>query len=129
MEPDERFSQIIGTARFNTQQYDIGGIEYTSYNILRQAKEKADELRRMERAGVSREDLDNYREDYADEILVARYTKTLIADMNELRQERNRLLESETISQERLRYELDRITERGRRLGVNAFRAIDNILD
>ena len=49
--------------------------------------------------------------------------------MNELRQERNRLLESETISQERLRYELDRITERGRRLGVNAFRAIDNILD
>ena len=83
----------------------------------------------MERAGVSREDLDNYREDYADEILVARYTKTLIADMNELRQERNRLLESETISQERLRYELDRITERGRRLGVNAFRAIDNILD
>ena len=128
LEPGERFSQITGAARFNTQQYDIGGIEYTSYTILARAKEKADELRRMERAGDSREEIDNYKEDYADELRIAYYTKKNLADMNELRQRRNRLLESETISQERLRNELDRVTEIGRRLGVASFRSIDNIL-
>lgn len=129
LDPMERFNKVSGLARFNTQQYDIGNIEYSAWNILRKAKNVSDEYKRMKKSGIPESALAIYRYQYADELKIARLAGGELQQMNEIREDRNKLLRDQNISQTRLRALLDRQSKRGESLGIRSFRLIDRIVD
>ena len=125
----ERFNKVTGLSRFNTQQYDIGNIEYQAYNILNRAKQTLDEYNRMSKAGLPSSVLKSYREDYKDELLIARRSKSELSQMKKLREERNAVLSDYNIPPSRLQGILDRQSREGNILGRRSFILMDNILD
>jgi hypothetical protein len=124
---EERIADVMGLARFNTQNYDIGEIEYQAYNILKRSSDFTAQYNRMRRSGVSRSLVDEYAKDYADELKVARSLSSLYGQMRNLRTRRNEILSNERLSDESRRRQLDRLKDRGRALGTRAFQRIDRV--
>lgn len=124
---EERIADVMGLARFNTQSYDIGEIEYQAYNILKRSSDFTAQYNRMRSSGVSRFLVQEYKKDYEDELRVARSLKSLYGQMRSLRTKRNEILNNERLSDESRRRQLDRLKERGRTLGARAFQRIDRL--
>lgn len=124
---EERIADVMGLARFNTQNYDIGEIEYQAYNILKRSSDFTAQYNRMRRSGVSRFLVDEYAKDYADELKIARSLSSLYGQMRNLRTRRNEILSNERLSDESRRRQLDRLKDRGRVLGTRAFQRIDRV--
>lgn len=124
---EERIADVMGLARFNTQSYDIGEIEYQAYNILKRSSDFTAQYNRMRRSGVSRFLVDEYAKDYADELKIARSLSSLYGQMRNLRTQRNEILSNERLSDESRRRQLDRLKDRGRVLGTRAFQRIDRV--
>jgi hypothetical protein len=125
--PAERLAQVTGATRFSTQQYDIGNIEYSAWNILNNAKSIEDEYNRMVRSGVAAQALENYREQYEDELNIANASKGLLREMRNIRQRRNSLLRNQNIPERRLQTQLNLASTQGRKAGERAFKLIDRV--
>jgi hypothetical protein len=125
--PAERLAQVTGATRFNTQQYDIGNIEYSAWNILNNAKTVEDEYNRMVRSGVAAQALENYKEQYEDELNIAKASKGLLREMRNIRQRRNSLLRNQNIPERRLQTQLNLASTQGRKAGERAFKLIDRV--
>ena len=125
----ERWNQVTGLSRFNTQQYSQGNIEFASYQVLRNSKNILDQFNRMVRANVDERALRLFAEDYADELRIARATGSNLRAMNKLREERNKIMGDHSVPQQRLRNDLDEFNRRGYKLGIQAFRNIDRIIE
>jgi hypothetical protein len=124
---EERIADVMGLARFNTQSYDIGEIEYQAYNMLKRSSDFTAQYNRMQRSGVSRFLVQEYKKEYEDELRIARSLKSLYGQMRNLRTQRNEILNNERLSDESRRRQLDRLKERGRTLGARAFQRIDRV--
>lgn len=124
---EERIADVMGLARFNTQSYDIGEVEYQAYNILKRSSDFTAQYNRMRRSGVSPFLVNEYKKEYEDELKIARSLKSLYGQMRSLRAQRNEILNNERLSDESRRRQLDRLKERGRTLGARAFQRIDRI--
>jgi hypothetical protein len=124
---EERIADVMGLARFNTQSYDIGEIEYQAYNMLKRSSDFTAQYNRMQRSGVSRFLVQEYKKEYEDELKIARSLKSLYGQMRNLRTKRNEILNNERLSDESRRRQLDRLKESGRTLGARAFQRIDRV--
>jgi hypothetical protein len=126
---EERISQVIGSARFGTQNYDVGEIEYQAYNILKRSSDITAHYNRMRTTGTSRFLVNEFKDQHKDEIRVSASLKSAYSEMRSLRQQRNEVLNNESLSDEVRRRRLDRIQDRGRRLGSRVFNRINQIVD
>ena len=126
---EEKLQKLTGMARFKTQQYDIGSVEYQAYQVLSKAREARSEYLRMRRNNVDREYLRRFARRYEKEMMIAEATEDIFKKLQQIRRERNEYLGDQSLDQPERRALLDRQSERGLTAGMEAFFELNKLFE
>lgn len=118
----ERLQEILGLRRFSSQDYSVSQPEYDAGEILREAERANAGVNQLIRERAPRDRIAGYRRNNIELIRLFNATERERSALEDLRERRNLILSSSTMSSERKRELLDELEDVGVRISEGVFR-------